>query len=52
MSDVHSIPVRVPDDLRQKIAAKAKATDRSLSAMVRVLLQEACSRATEERSAA
>ncbi|WP_441232799.1 ribbon-helix-helix domain-containing protein [Bradyrhizobium sp. 1200_D9_N1_1] len=53
MSDVHSIPVRVPEDLRQKLEAEAKATDRSLSGMVRFLLQEAFSkRASAERTAA
>ena len=52
MSDVHSIPVRVPVDLRQKLEAEAKATDRSLSSLVRVMLQEAFSKRAEQRSAA
>ncbi|MCK1542205.1 ribbon-helix-helix protein, CopG family [Bradyrhizobium sp. 160] len=53
MSDVHSIPVRVPEDLRRKLEAEAKATDRSLSSLVRVMLQESfAKRAGEQRSAA
>jgi predicted DNA-binding protein len=43
MSKVHSIPVRVPEELREKLEAEAKATDRPLSSLVRVLLQEAFS---------
>jgi CopG antitoxin of type II toxin-antitoxin system len=53
MSKIHSIPVRVPEDLRLKLEAEAKATDRPLSSLVRVLLQEAFSkRGDEQRSAA
>ncbi|MGA2056913.1 MAG: Arc family DNA-binding protein [Bradyrhizobium sp.] len=53
MSTVHSIPVRVPEELRDKLEAEAKASDRSLSSLVRVLLQEAFSkRSTENRSVA
>jgi predicted transcriptional regulator len=44
MSTVHSIPVRVPEELRDKLEAEAKATDRSLSSLVRVLLAEAFSK--------
>jgi predicted DNA-binding protein len=52
MSKVHSIPVRVPEELREKLEAEAKATDRPLSSMVRVLLQEAFSKRSAEQSAA
>ncbi|MET4149913.1 ribbon-helix-helix protein, CopG family [Bradyrhizobium sp. RT7b] len=53
MSDVHSIPVRVPEDLRRKLEAEAKATDRSLSSLIRVMLHEGFAKRTgEQRSAA
>jgi hypothetical protein len=52
MSDVHSIPVRAPEALRRKLEDEAKASDRSLSSMVRVLLAEALSKRTSERTAA
>lgn len=53
MSGEHVIPVRAPKELRDKLEAEAKASDRSLSATVRVLLQEAfAKRAGEQRSAA
>jgi hypothetical protein len=44
MSTIHSIPVRVSAELREKLEAEAKATDRPLSSLVRVLLQEAFSK--------
>jgi hypothetical protein len=52
MSGEHVIPVRAPKELREKLEAEAKASDRSLSATVRVLLAEAFSRRAETRSAA
>ena len=52
MSDVPSIPVRVPDDLRQRLEAEAKASDRRLSAEIRVLLQEALKTRAAERAVA
>ncbi|HEV2156353.1 Arc family DNA-binding protein [Bradyrhizobium sp.] len=51
-SDVPSIPVRVPDELRQRLEAEAKASDRRLSAEIRVLLQEALKSRAEQGAAA
>lgn len=52
MSGEHVIPVRAPKELREKLEAEAKASDRSLSATVRVLLQEAFAKRSTERTAA
>ena len=52
MNDVQSIPVRVPDELRQRLETEARAYDRRLSAEIRVLLQEALAKRTAERTAA
>jgi predicted HicB family RNase H-like nuclease len=52
MSTVHSIPVRVPEELREKLEAEAKAADRSMSSLVRVLLQEAFSKRSSEQQGA
>jgi len=46
----HVIPVRAPQDLRLRLDAEAEKNDRSLSAEVRVLLQEALSRRSTEGS--
>jgi predicted HicB family RNase H-like nuclease len=52
MSTVHSIPVRVPEELRERLEAEAKAADRSMSSLVRVLLQEAFSKRSAEQQGA
>jgi hypothetical protein len=52
MSGEHVIPVRAPQDLRLKLDAEAQKNDRSLSAEVRVLLQEALSKRGERSHAA
>jgi predicted HicB family RNase H-like nuclease len=52
MSIIYSITVRVPEEFREKLEAEAKATDRSLSSLVRVLLQEAFSKRTQHHEAA
>ncbi|MBR0936694.1 hypothetical protein [Bradyrhizobium jicamae] len=49
---VSSIPVRTPDELRQRLEAEAKANDRRLSAEIRVLLVEALTKRAAERTAA
>jgi hypothetical protein len=52
MSTGHSIPVRVPEELREKLEAEAKAADRSLSSLVRVLLLEAFSKRSAQHQEA
>jgi hypothetical protein len=52
MSEIHSIPVRVSSALREKLEVEAKEKEVSLSATVRMLLKEAFSKRSTERSAA
>jgi predicted transcriptional regulator len=52
MSTIHSIPVRVPEELREKLEAEAKASDRSISSVVRVLVREAFAKRSAEQQGA
>lgn len=51
-SEIPSIPVRLPADLRQRVEAEARAYDRRLSAEIRVLLQEALKTRAADRAVA
>ncbi|HEU4805555.1 MAG TPA: ribbon-helix-helix protein, CopG family, partial [Nitrobacter sp.] len=51
MSEICVMSVHVPKELRQKLEAKAKATDRSLAAVVRVLLNQALKQQHDEVAA-
>ncbi|WP_158081517.1 ribbon-helix-helix protein, CopG family [Nitrobacter vulgaris] len=51
MSEICVMSVHLPKELRQKLEAKAKATDRSLAAVVRVLLNQALKQQHDEVAA-